>query len=494
MERAGRLYKKYLSLSDKKERKKLERMQNESGIPQIANEVFRAWLHSRAEKRKRAFEEHRDEVRRIHEERMEEKRVAARMEEAKQMRQFQEKLAADEAQNQLKIALFNAEMQWKLAGFNAGNQKELALFNAQVQKEIAKFNAENQMNISVNTAEMGYNLENFPLYIRSWSSKQRLEKAEYLPVKVVVIPPDEDDGKWEKCLTSQITYFMQKNFPDTYYEFLGGAWRRGRCTGQTAYNLIYAEFHEEPFLIVDCDYMEQSRLGIRTCFWYPGSPGIQVRQFIHDWNICDAMKLPEDNRDNPIQNDKYCYESMKFCADICEWIIGMTVDIYHLSIGTSQHSQILKRLPEIIGGFSEHMQKDVCSGLLRETLDEYGKLIQEEFLLDSGTRLHCTCELTDILYQLWHLKWIKLSGNRKKAEDYVKSAWEQWCRRIGVSNGELGNILRSEADSRALCAVLREDADSRGNLEKIYELHDKMTCSNHNLSCLVQKIRVEEKR
>lgn len=467
----------------------MEEMQIEKGIPQMANGVFKAWMHSRAEKRKRAFEEHRDEMRMAHEEEMEEKRIAARMEEARQLRQFQEKLAADEAQNQLKIALFNAEMQWKLAGFNAGNQKELALFNAQVQREIARFNAENQMDISVNTAELTYNLENFPLYIRSWSSKKLLEKAEYLPVKVVVSPPDEDNGRWKKFLTSQITYFMQKNFPDVYYEFLGGAWRSGRCTGQTAYNLIYAEFHEEPFLIIDCDYMEPGRLGIRTCFWYPGSLGMQVRQFIHDWDIRNALKLPEDNGDETMQNDRYCYECMKLCSAICEWIIGMTVDIYHLSTGTSQYSQILKRLPEIIKDFSEHIQKDVCSGFLKETLDEYGKLIQEEFLLDSRTRLHCTCELADVLYELWHLRLIKLSGNRQKAEDYVKSAWEQWCGQIGVDSEELGSILRSEADSSALCTVLREDADSRRNLKEIYELHDKMTCSNHKLSYLIQQLK-----
>lgn len=470
----------------------LDGMQNERGTPKIAGAIFKAWMQARAEKRRRAFEEHRDAVRMAHEERMQEKRILARMEEARENRRFQEKLAADEARNQLKIALFNAKVQRELSEINAENQKQLALFQAEVQREIAKFNAENQLNLSVNTAELRYNLENFPLYIRSWSSKKSLQKAGYLPVKVVVIPPDEDSGKWEKFLTSQITYFMQKNIPDTYYEFLGGAWRGGRCTGQTAYNLIYEEFHEEPFLILDCDYMEQSRFSMRICFWYPGSLGIQVWQFINDLDLRSILNLSSDCRDDSSIEDVYQHECMRLCSDICKLLIGMIVDMYQLSVGTSQDSEMLKVLPDIVKDISGRLPEAVCRNLVLGMLGEYESLAWEEFALPPRTRLHCICELANTFYDLRRSGVMKIPGSRKKAEDYVKIAWEQWCRLMGISVEELGSILRSETDAGTLCAMVSEESDSRRELEEIYNLYDKINNGNDKLVSLIQKIRISE--
>lgn len=463
-------------------------MQNERESPKITDGIFHYWTQRQAEKRRRAYEEQRDAVRMAHQERLEEKRISARMEEARENRQLQEKLAADAAQNQLKIALFNAEVQWKLSQINAENQEQMALFQAGVQRELAEFNAKNQLNLSVNTAELNYNLQNFPLYIRSWSLKDSLRGAGYLPVKVVVIPPEEGGSKWKEFLTSHITYFMQKNIPNSYYEFLGGAWREGRCTGQTAYHLIYEEFREEPFLILDCDVMEKSRLSIRICFWYPESSGIQVRQFINDWDITSILNLPQDHMNGASWENEYSYQCMRFCSAICEMLIGVVVDIYQLSAGTARDSEMLKRLPGVITEFSGQVPKKIACDLGQGILEEYESLVKEAFVLDPRARLHCTCGLAATIYELRRSGLMKISESRRKAEGYMKSAWEQWCQLMGISVEELGSILRSESESRTLCDIIKEDAVSSVELKVIYDLYDKMNNSNDKLVSLLQKI------
>lgn len=457
-------------------------MQDEKDKSGIRNIVLKAILQGHMEKKKREFETRRDELRRAHENQLEEKRIEANMEIAQKNRQQQEKLAMEAAKNQLKIALFNAEMQLKLSSINAKNQKELARFNAEAQQELARFNARNRMEHSINMAELSYNLESFPLYIRSWSSKNLLQNAEFLPVKIVVIPPEEGKGGWEEFLTAQITNFMQKNIPRTYYEFLGGAWRGGRCTGQTAYKMIYEEFHDEPFLIVDCNLLDAYRFNLRICFWYPESAGIQDRQLINDWDIRSALRLPPDNK----------YECMKLCAALCELTISLIVDTYQLAIGVVHHSEILKRLPQMLKEFSMLANKDFYVELARGILSEYRSLVQNEFSLDSVTRLHCTCELANAIFEMKKQGIVRFPGIYSEIEAYVKSAWEQWCGLMGISVDELWGILQSESDMEALRNILQEDNAAMIELTEIYRLYNKVSNSNMQMIQLVKMMHINE--
>ena len=345
------------------------------------------------------------------------------------MRTFQQEQEDKRLTFQLQEGIKSREAQREIAFLNAKNQRDIALLNAENQRQLASLNNENQKKLAVDGAERRFALDNFPLYIRKWSSAESLKHVDFLPVKIVLAPPTvTESGKsfsgCEEFLTSAITQFLQNNLPKQYYEFLGGAWRDDRFKGQAAYKRIFEEFCDEPFLIIDCTVSRDTYFTFRLCFWQPGSPKYETFQLIENWDVRDLLQLSARNRAKafyteyvePLQNSgkfveklfpermannlayhketflaqnlgesqakavKYQLdaddygECLRVFSSLCALITGTVVDTYQMAAGVSEKSAILPAMSREVNRFPETENLPVKSLVSNWILNEYEQL------------------------------------------------------------------------------------------------------------------------
>ncbi len=345
------------------------------------------------------------------------------------MRTFQQEQEEKRLTFQLQEGIKSREAQRETAFLNAKNQRDIALLNAENQRHLASLNNENQKRLAVDGAERRFALDNFPLYIRKWSSAESLKHVDFLPVKIVLAPPTvTESGKsfsgCEEFLTSAITQFLQNNLPKQYYEFLGGAWRDDRFKGQAAYKRIFEEFCDEPFLIIDCAVSRDTYFTFRLCFWQPGSPTYETFQLIENWDVRDLLQHSARNRAKafyteyvePLQSSgksveklfpermtnnlayhketflaqnlgesqaktvKYQLDSadygecLRVFSSLCALITGTIVDTYQMAAGVSEKSAILPVMPREVNRFPETEDLPVKSLVSHWILNEYEQL------------------------------------------------------------------------------------------------------------------------
>lgn len=373
---------------------------------------------------------------------------------------------------------------------NRKHQEELTMIQAKNARDIALYNARIQKELSGNNAERKFVLDNFPLYVRKWSSRESLERAQFLPVKIVMVPPGSGDGNkyssgYENLLEAALTRFLQENLPGEYYEFLGGAWRSSQFRAQAAYKLIYEEFSDEPFLIVEYSFTRDTYISLRICFWYPDSAAYKTVQLIENWDIREFLSVcaqerisrngADDGQCRTVQDDYD--ECFRLLADIGAVITGTFVDCYQILEGIYGQPLVLKALPQIVSLFLKTEEREIQKTVLEWVVSEYECLSQSP-LLSIQAEQSCMTTLAETLLALQEMQpEIKM---RSKAISYMKQAWDLWCISMGVRAEELKDMMDDPQSAEKLLEIIRNDEASFKNLERIRALYQNTMLLKRN--------------
>lgn len=410
---------------------------------------------------------------------MEARKEQARQKQMQRQREFELAMEEKRASARIQEAQENRKHEWELTLFQAKNARDIALDNARMQRELSE-----------NNAERKFVLDNFPLYVRKWSSMESLEKARFLPVKIVMVPPGGGDGNkyssgYENLLEAALTRFLQENLPGEYYEFLGGAWRSSQFRAQAAYKLIYEEFFDEPFLIVEYSFTRDTYISLRICFWYPESTTYKTVQLIENWDIrgflsvCAQKRISANGAKNSqcgtIQDDYD--ECFRLLANIGAVIAGTFVDCYQILEGIQKQPLVLNALLQIASLFSRTEEREIQKTILKWVVSEYECLAQSS-LLSIQAEQNCMIALSEALLALQETNpEIKM---RSRAISYMKQAWKLWCISMGIREEELEDIMNDPQNAERLTEMIHREDDSSENLERICALYQNTMLLRRN--------------
>lgn len=452
-----------------------------------------------------------------------------------QMRQ-QKELAFEQMELQREISENNSRLQAAIAEKKLKQQMELSCKDRELQKQLALFNANMQRETALlNTKERieaNFVMDNFPLLVRKSSYS---DVADIRKVKIVFSPPcinmEEKHNVYansDSLMTSLMTDFLQKNIPDNLYEYLGNAWRDDKFRAQSAYRNIFNEFHNQPFLILDCDILRDS-FNFRICFWMPGSEDYQVKQIITGFKTSDILlesarkramtwrkevyeplvrsgKTKEElrilfpkemNNESCLQKEEelqkivshcsisqysFTTEDYNYCIEIISQLnaisVGMFLDMYHMTIGNISSPVMLRRFSNLIDKFPDSLQCNMKHQVEEWVVNEYIDFIEQlEKIQKKGTNsfvlpgdfsaavINCRTGIIRILLQL---------SRNTEARQILEETNKKWCEyMLGIKKEQLFQNLKKKDFFDFVVQTMLTDRDLTSEMDDLCELNNK---------------------
>lgn len=444
------------------------------------------------------------------------------MEISKEQIKLQREIYENNCRLKAAIAEKNLKQQMELSYENRELQKQLALFNANMQRETALLNTKEGI-------EDKFSVDNFPLFIRNSSYTNATEDITR-KVKIIFSPPKEDvyEGS-DRLMTSWMTYFLKENIPGNLYEYLGSAWRNDQFQAQSAYRNIFNEFHNQPFLILDCDILRDS-FNFRICFWAPGSEDYQVQQIITDFKTSNLLLesarkramawrkevyermiengktkeelrilFPEEmNNENCLEKEEelqkiashysisqysFSQEDYNYCIEMIFQLsaisVGIFLDMYHMAIGNISSPVMLKRFSSLIDKFPDSLQCNmkhqveewVINGYIdfAEQLEKLQKENTHSFVLPgdfSAAMVNCRTGIIKVLFQL---------SRDTEARQFLEETNKKWCECImGIRKEQLFQKLEKKDFFDFIVQAMLTDRELTSEMDDLCELNNKI--------------------
>lgn len=451
---------------------------------------------------------------------------------SREQMELQREISENSCRLQAAIAEKNLQQQMELSHESRELQKQLALFNAAAQRETALLNTKTG-------TETNFNVNNFPLYIRSSSYDNAAEDVTR-KVKIVFSPPSINTPEGgngyagsDIIMTSWMTRFLQENIPDNLYEYLGSAWRDDRFRAQSAYRSIFNEFSNQPFIILDCDILRNS-FNFRVCFWAPGSEDYRVQQIITDFKTNDLLLESARNRARiwhrevyePLTesgmtvkelralfpqeiNNEVCLEKeqqlqkiVRHCTinqysfmtedyDYCMQMIsqlnaiavGMFLDMYHMTIGNTSCPVMLKRLSGLIDKFPDspqcNMKQQIAEWIIKEYMDFAEQL--EGFQKESTHlfTLSGNPVAAQINCRIGIIGVLLQLSREKEARQLLEDTNKKWCEyMLGIEKTQLFSELGKKEFFDFVVQLMLRDKELTREMNDLSKLNDEMRLGN----------------
>jgi ribosomal protein S18 len=455
---------------------------------------------------------------------------------AEQNRILQTDLSEKSMKHQIELAQKARLAQAEEAEKSRIHSKEMAILNAISQRELSK--------ASMDDVEW---LRNYPLTVRKYSFLSTLEQVPFLPVKIVLAPPTLSDtgGRFNDCenfLNASISKFFQSSdMPANYYHFLSGAWKSDVFRGEAAYQNIYKEFGDEPFLIIDCDISRGKYFSFNVCFWSKElqeclggrcksvlllenldlSEILKSSARLRAKTICEKYLTAEEKIigelfPQEIKNihiyhreqealkslgietiDETAYnlsqddydECLRVISKISALVSGVVVDMYQLTAGVSNESYMLKRVVDEMRSLPETKSMPLRSYVSQWIIKDYYQLIISQ-KINKSTMVSIMNQVAESKLKLSELSFLDYNDERLLSNDHCKGfktkaaieeAWYVWCDAMGITQHDIIDILNSKDKRQAFSAALERDVFMLNELKRLYLLNPILSARNQQL-------------